>query len=456
MKVNVKPVLTYGVYQRREETSWRPWGGVQTEGNAQEEAQRIERELDALALRASFPMEIKPLSSLTSLADLSGIEEELGSADVTLIYAAGGGQDILEALVASSRWSIIFLRHRSGPLYLWYEIIHPSFLRKRLDEFVQPKVGVDDVIVDDYEEVLWRLRALYGLKNALGSRIVAIGSPSGWAIGDKAVTLAQQKWNLDIKTVTYPDLAERIRKARGDEGVLRQAQQQAEEYLSQRGVSLHTKRSFVDNAFVLYRVFRELMGEHDAQAITVNECMTTIIPIAQTTACLPLSLINDTGDLAFCESDFVVIPSGILLHHISGKPVFLNDPTYPHDGVVTLAHCTAPRRMSGENDEPADIVTHFESDYGAAPKVEFRRGQQVTLIVPDFQEKSWVVSRGKILDTPSLPICRSQADVEIEGDWRKLLREMKGFHWMMCYGDYVREIEYALSKVGLEVVAISP
>jgi len=151
-----------------------------------------------------------------------------------------------------------------------------------------------------------------------------------------------------------------------------------------------------------------------------------------------------------------VIPSGILLHHISGKPVFLNDPTYPHDGVVTLAHCTAPRRMSGENDEPADIVTHFESDYGAAPKVEFRRGQQVTLIVPDFQEKSWVVSRGKILDAPSLPICRSQADVEIEGDWRKLLREMKGFHWMMCYGDYVREIEYALSKVGLEVVAISP
>ena len=454
MKIRVKPVLTYGVYQRREETSWRPWGGLQTESDAQEEAQRIGRELEALALRASFPMEIEPLSSLKSLSDVSGIEEALTSADVTLIYAAGGGQDILEALVASSRWSIIFLRHRSGPLYLWYEIIHPSFLRKRSDEFAQPMVGVDDVVVDDYEEVLWRLRALYGLKNTLGSRIVAIGSPSGWAIGDKAVALAQQRWHLDIQTVTYPDLAERIRKAQADGAIVKEAHQQAEEYLSQPGVSMHTERSFVDNAFVLHRVFRDLMAERDAPAITVNECMTTIIPMAQTTACLPLSVINDTGDLAFCESDFVVIPSGILLHHISGKPVFLNDPTYPHDGVVTLAHCTAPRRMSGENDEPAEIVTHFESDYGAAPKVEFRRGQQVTLIIPDFGEQSWVVSRGKILDTPFLPVCRSQADVEIEGDWRKLLREMKGFHWMMGYDDYLREVEYALGKVGLGVVTI--
>lgn len=27
-----------------------------------------------------------------------------------------------------------------------------------------------------------------------------------------------------------------------------------------------------------------------------------------------------------CESDFVVIPSGILLNSIAGVPVFLNDP----------------------------------------------------------------------------------------------------------------------------------
>jgi len=309
-------------------------------------------------------------------------------------------------------------------------------------------------VVDSYDEVLWRLRALYGLKKTLGSRIISIGNPGGWGIGGRAVTLAQERWSLDIRTVPYPDLAKRLEKAKGDEDIVRQAHQQADEYLSQEGITLQTDRKFVDNAFILYRVFKDLMEELSSEAITVGGCMGTILPIAQTTACLTLSLINDEGQLAFCESDFVVIPSGILLHHISGKPVFLNDPTYPHDGVVTLAHCTAPRKMDGKTYEDAKIMTHFESDYGATPKVEFRKGQEVTVIVPDFEEKVWVGFKGKILDAPLLPICRSQADVEIEGDWRKLLREMRGFHWMMCYGDYLRETGYALKKVGIEWVTL--
>ncbi|RLG94473.1 sugar isomerase, partial [Candidatus Bathyarchaeota archaeon] len=170
----------------------------------------------------------------------------------------------------------------------------------------------------------------------------------------------------------------------------------------------------------------------------------------ETTACLPLSLLNDEGYIAFCESDFVAIPSGILLHYISGKPVFLNDPTYPHDGIVTLAHCTAPRKMDGKNLEDVEILTHFESDYGAAPKVKFRSGQEVTVIVPDFNEEVWVGFKGRIIDSPYFPICRSQVDIEIEGDWRELLKEMRGFHWMMAYGDYLREIGYALSKVDIK------
>ena len=124
------------------------------------------------------------------------------------------------------------------------------------------------------------------------------------------------------------------------------------------------------------------------------------MPMAETTACLPLSLLNDDGYLAFCESDFVVIPSGILLANISGRPMFLNDPTYPHDGVITLAHCTGPRKMDGKTLEPARILTHFESDYGAAPKVEMRKGQKVTNIIPDFAAERWVGFVGEIVDAP--------------------------------------------------------
>ena len=179
------------------------------------------------------------------------------------------------------------------------------------------------------------------------------------------------------------------------------------------------------------------------------------MPMSETTACLPLSLLNDEGYLAFCESDFVVIPSGVLLHYISGKPVFLNDPTYPHDQTVTLAHCTAPRKMDGKHLERAKIMTHFESDYGAAPKVEMRLGQKVTNLVPDFASRKWVGFSGVIVGNPFLDICRSQIDVRIDGDAAALLQEMKGFHWMTAYGLYLPETAYALHKVGVALLDVS-
>jgi L-fucose isomerase-like protein len=153
--------------------------------------------------------------------------------------------------------------------------------------------------------------------------------------------------------------------------------------------------------------------------------------------------------MAFCESDFVVIPSGILLHYIARKPVFLNDPTHPHDGVVTLAHCTAPRKMDGQRAEPVRMLTHYESDYGAAPKVEMRLGQKVTVLDPDFASQKWVGFAGEVAGNPFLNICRSQVDVAFKGDTDKLVEEMRGFHWMASYGDYLAETSYALHKMGI-------
>jgi len=191
------------------------------------------------------------------------------------------------------------------------------------------------------------------------------------------------------------------------------------------------------------------MRQAECRAITINSCMGTIMPLAETSACLTLSTLNDDGYLAFCESDFVVIPAGVLMAHIAGKPVFLNDPTYPNAGIITLAHCTAPRRLDGKKLDPARILTHFESDYGAAPKVEMPRGQKVTNIIPDFTFKRWVGLRGEIVESLFRPICRSQIDISFSCDSLLLAERMPGFHWMTCYGDYIREIGYALRRLGI-------
>ncbi|MCX6880684.1 MAG: sugar isomerase [Verrucomicrobia bacterium] len=452
--LKVQPVLTYEIPHRREATSWRSWGGIQKEEDALAEKSWITGELEKLKQQADFPLEFLPVALVKTGQEAAAAAK--GDFDVMLIYGAGGGGDLLETLTVPGKANLMFLRHSPGPAYLWYEIVSPRFLRKTVDAYGQPGWTPQDVVVDEHAEILWRLRALGGLKNTLGKRMVCIGGAAGWGEGgQQAPAIAKNLWKMTLVDYPYQELAPRITAARANAALVSACNDKAAGFLKESGISLHTTRQFVHNAFVLTEVFQDVMDELKTDAMTINSCMGTIMPMSETTACLPLSLLNDAGYQAYCESDFVVIPSGVLLHSISGLPVFLNDPTYPHANVVTLAHCTAPRKMDGKSCEPAKILTHFESDYGAAPKVEMKLGQVCTNLVPDFASKRWLGFAGTIMANPFLEICRSQIDVRIDGDSELLMEQMKGFHWMMSYGDYLRECNYALRKVGVGFLNLS-
>lgn len=450
----VQPVLTYEIPHRAQATSWRSWGGIQTQADVDQEVNHITQTLENLSKKSGIALKFLPVAKVANRGEAEPLVK--GESDVMLIFGAGAGNDTLEALISPSRYNLLFLRHRSGPVYLFYETASCRLLRKMVDELGQPGLAPMDVVVDEEDDLLSRLRSLYALKNTVGSKIIAIGSPGGWgAGGQKAPQIAKDLWKMDLITVTYEDLGKRIQAAKTDSQRVKNAEIATKDYLALPGTTLKTDRGFVERSFILTGVIEDLMREAGAQAMTINECMSTVMPMTETTACLPLSVINDSGALAFCESDFVVIPSGILLNHIAGTPVFLNDPTYPHHGMITLAHCTAPRRMDGKRLEKSTLLTHFESDYGAAPKVAMRIGQTVTVLDPDFDAKRWIGFRGKVLENPFMPICRSQTDVSIEGDCDRLAQEMVGFHWMLSYGDHLKEVGYAISKLGIGWLNIS-
>jgi len=441
----VKPVLSYATYSPRPKTSWRPWGGIQTQQDVEAEVKRIQGELEKLKADADFPVEFLPVSGVRNPKEFQALGD-VAQADAVVMYAAGGPQSTFNAAVGTGKHVIFFVRHRSGPLYLWYEIISPRYLRQHTDALKVEGVDYTDVVVDKQDDIAWRLRALCGLKNTLGSSIVCIGGPAGWATPG-APDLTRAKWKMDLQTVSYKELGPIIKEARADAKTMQRARDRTEAYLKDKGVSLETKKEYVEGCFLLDDIFRRLMTKAGAKAITVNACMGTIMKVADAVACLTLSTLNDDGYLAFCESDFVAIPAGVLMANITGHPSFLNDPTYPHHGMTTLAHCTAPRRMDGKSLEPVRIMTHFESDFGAAPKVEMHKGQVITCVLSDFKAQRWVGLKAEILDAPFLPICRSQIDIGYEVDDDLLAERMPGFHWMVCYGDYRREIGYALKKI---------
>jgi len=457
--LTVQPILMYRVAERRQATSWKSWGGVQNDEAAAAEAQRISKELSELSTRCEFPLKIMPAVKIRSASEAAQVHKR--DYDVIVVYAASGSGELLSACFApkKDKDTIIFVRHRSGPAYYWYEALSTKYLHtdeagSRQNSYLDHGgVYVDDVVVDDYAELLWRLRALYGLKNFIGTRVVALGGPWG-KYSPEAPQVAREEFRLNIIDVSYDEIAARIERAMQDSDALTTAQRWTQEYLSLPNTILMTDRTFVVNAFLLYGLFRDLMREYDAPAFTIRGCMTTILPIAKTTPCLSLSLLNDQGLMAFCESDFVIIPAGILLHYVSGKPVFLHNSTFPHAGIVTCAHCSAPRRLDGVRYEPAKIMTHYESEYGAAPKVKMPLGQQVTFIDPEYSTGRWLGFTGIVKDNPFYEICRSQQDVQIQSDWRKLVNEVRDSHWMMAYGDYLKEISYATRKIGINWTTI--
>jgi len=447
----VKPILSYDLPAPRDKTSWRSWGGIQTEKAAGEEISRITEELKGLSIKTDFPVTILPVSGIKSSKEINSMTD-LASADLFIVYAAGGGMDRFDILNKMGKNIIIFCRHKSGPVYLWYEIISPRYLRQHTDALKVTGINENDIVIDSQDELIWRMRALCGLKNTVGSRILAIGGAGAWSQPLEVVMkVVNEKYRLDIQDVSYDELGRLIAEAKKDNSLIRSARDRADEYLRDTGIKLEVDRKYVENCFMLEEVFIRLMNKFNCRSITVNNCMGTIMPIAETTACLTLSLLNDAGYLAFCESDFVVVPSGMLMANIAGRPSFLNDPTYPHDNLITLAHCTAPRRMDGRRAEPARILTHFESDYGAAPKVEMLVGQTVTNIMPDFAFERNVGLAGRIVDNPMLDICRSQIDIRFDCDSRKVAEQMPGFHWITVYGDYMKEAEYAMRKIGIRL-----
>ena len=248
--LKVKPILTYEIPQRRPQTSWRSWGGIATEADARGEVARIREELAALAKKADFPVDFLPISAIRQAADLDAVRD-IGDADVLLVYAAGGWMDVFAALDKTGKDRIFFCRHKSGPVYLWYEIISPRYLRQHTDSLAVKGVDEEDVVIDSQDEILWRFRALGGLRNTHGHEDPGRRRAGGWAEPEGAGSVQAGHRHLEARhphgPLRRPGPADP--EARADAATVRRARTRADDYLQQPGTSLETERPFVDNAF---------------------------------------------------------------------------------------------------------------------------------------------------------------------------------------------------------------
>jgi hypothetical protein len=243
--LRVKPPLVYHLDQPREKTSWRSYGGLRSPADVDRECERITRELEVLSDQAAFPLQFEPLSRVNSDADARASAD--AEADVLLVFGASGAQHWIEQLAASGKPTILFVRRKSGPVYLWYEIAHWRLLRKSEDTKAEPNLDFDDVVVDEYVDVLWRLRALYGLKNARGTRMLALGGTEHYSrpAQELAPAHARDVWGYETVIVPPEELRPRIAKVKSEPEAVREAERLADELIAQPNVALDQQQAFL-------------------------------------------------------------------------------------------------------------------------------------------------------------------------------------------------------------------
>ncbi|MDG7006890.1 MAG: hypothetical protein JRN06_01450 [Nitrososphaerota archaeon] len=275
-------------------------------------------------------------------------------------------------------------------------------------------------------EVLTRIRS---------HRIGLVGGPSSWltySLPD-AEGLANR---LGIRVVDIPMQEFR--------GVHSSASKQAVRVV-QSGAGEVTA-SDLEKSEAIYLALKALSERHGLSSVSPR-CFDFIKDFGAT-GCLALSRLNDEGVVAGCEGDIPSTVGMITLSELSGRPAFMGNPSFIEGHRLVLAHCT----VAGKLTKKVRYRSHFESGMGVGIAGELRKGARVT--VARYGKGYGLLRAGAgtiVRGTPwSDDLCRTQADIRMDGNAEVFLQRPTGNHLVMTYGDHVEPLRQLASAAGLE------
>jgi len=362
-----------------------------------------------------------------------------GCPSAAIVVSTGGTEHIVLAALEALGGSALLIAHPYANSLPALMEVYPLARRMGASAVFLPSLDPDDRHARrKLEQGLAGLRAATRLR---GSRLGLIGRPSPWLIYSR-VEPARLREKLGVELVEVPleELYSAYERAEADPGLL-------EEVL--RGASrVEVQRAEVSRALRLYAALRTLVERHRLDAFTI-ECF-SIIGRLQVTACLALSLFNDSGLVAGCEGDVPATVAMMLASWVSGRPSFMANPSIIDGDRVMIAHCTAARGLG----TGYRLRTHFESGMSVGLAVTIPKGQAVTLVRLDPGLTRLRVARGAVEEgEPRSELhCRTQVWIRLEGgDAEKLLRGSMGNHYILVPGDWLDALTAAAEILGLSV-----
>lgn len=163
--------------------------------------------------------------------------------------------------------------------------------------------------------------------------------------------------------------------------------------------------SSIHEAVRLYNVLNKLCKEHSVDALTIK-CF-DFLDTCHTTACLALSLFNDSGVICGCEGDIPALWSMIIAKEICNSVSFMSNPSSIDrtDNSVDFAHCTAPTSIGDD----FSLTTHYESQLGVGIAVNLALGEFTLFKCSgDALDKFYLFKGEVVQNTAVKERCRTQ------------------------------------------------
>jgi len=213
------------------------------------------------------------------------------------------------------------------------------------------------------------------------------------------------------------------------------------------------------NSAAMYLGMKEVLKNHDANAISVNCLGGFYGGHIHAYPCLGFHELNNEGLVGACECDVRSTATMVAFTTMTGgRPGYISDPVIDTaKRQIIYAHCVASNKVFGPDgaENPFSIMTHSEDRQGASVRSIMPAGYLTTTLEIEPRRKEILLHQAKTVDNdPDDRACRTKLCAEPVGDIEKLFTEWDqwGWHRVTFYGD-LKEPAYALADaIGWKVV----
>ncbi len=365
----------------------------------------------------------------------SQLKEGIDSNGLTAIFIESGGSEELfiknEQFLPKSL--IIISDYYNNSLAATLEIC--SWLKSKNRHFFHLHIPLElsEKRVSQLKEQLADLFAIQKTLCWLDScNIALIGNESPWLISshiDKEYI--SNKYGVNFIEISTDYLIKRFNQTEIND-------LHSKETIDKLVTKLEDNRSLEDLelAVKLYKAIYNICNENRINALTIK-CF-DILEVSKTTACLALSLLNDSNIVCGCEGDIPSLWSMIIAKQLCNSNSFMANPSSIEtiDKSIDFSHCTIPLSIS----ESYKLTSHYESKIGIGIKSQLKLGKYTIFKCAGERLNKALIFQGSIIqNTDVINRCRTQIKFSFNSieDQSKFLNSYLGNHTIIipceCY-----------------------